>query len=185
VQDERERVVLEQVARASGWETRPSPASDRSGDVLTGRGVALVRGFGSYVATVCEVEVDRRTGRVRPIRFVVAHDCGLIINPLGLRLTIEGNVLQAASRALCEEVGFDTDRVTSVDWLTYPILEIDQAPDVVETVLIDRPDLPAGGAGEPTLVTVGAAIANAVFDATGARVRRLPLTAERVKAALA
>lgn len=184
LENERERHVLEEVRRASGWETRPSPAGARDGDVVTGRGVALATGYGTHVATVCEVEVDRRTGRVRATRVVVAHDCGLVVNPLGLRLTIEGNVVQSLSRTLLEEVAFDPERVTSVDWLTYPILEADLAPDVIEAVMVERPDAPPGGAGEPALVSVPAAIANAVFDATGVRLRRLPLTPERVKAAL-
>jgi CO/xanthine dehydrogenase Mo-binding subunit len=184
LRDAREIAVLEAVERASGWRRRASPVAERTGAVLRGRGVAINSGFGGYVATVCEVEVERTTGRVWPRRFFVAHDCGLIINPRGLKGTIEGNVVQGVSRTLFEEVRFDERNVSSVDWATYPILEVGDAPDSIEIVTIDRPDQPSGGAGEPAHVTIPAAIANAVFDATGSRLRRLPLTPERVKAAL-
>jgi CO/xanthine dehydrogenase Mo-binding subunit len=181
--DTREIAVLEAVASLSHWQSRASPATATSGAVLRGRGVAINSGFGGYVATVCEVEVDRASGRVWPRRFFVAHDCGLIINPQGLRATIEGNVVQGVSRALFEEVRFDARRVQSVDWISYPILEIMDAPESIEIATLNRPEVPAGGAGEPAHVTIPAAIGNAVFDATGVRFRRLPLTAERVKAA--
>jgi CO/xanthine dehydrogenase Mo-binding subunit len=185
LRDPREIAVVEEVARLSQWQSRPSPAGSRSGAVLRGRGVSLNSGFGGYVATVCEVEVERATGRVWPRRFFVAHDCGLIINPRGLHGTIEGNVVQGVSRTLFEEVRFDERGVLSVDWATYPILEVGDAPESIEIATINRLDEPSGGAGEPAHVTIPAAIANAVFDATGVRMRRLPLTAERVKAALA
>jgi CO/xanthine dehydrogenase Mo-binding subunit len=183
LEDPREIAVLEAVASASRWQTRPSPVAARSGGVLRGRGVAINSGFGGHVATVCEVEVERATGRVWPRRFFVAHDCGLIINPQGLEGTIEGNVVQGVSRTLFEEVRFNERTVESVDWLSYPILDVMDAPESIEIVTINRPELPAGGAGEPSHVTIPAAIANAVFDATGVRIRRLPLTAERVRAA--
>jgi CO/xanthine dehydrogenase Mo-binding subunit len=185
LRDEREIAVLEAVAHASNWQRRPSPGPERAGAVLRGRGVAINSGFGGYVATVCEVEVERATGRVWPRRFFVAHDCGLIINPRGLKGTIEGNVVQGMSRTLFEEVRFDERTVTSVDWATYPILEVGDAPESIEIVTINRPEQPAGGAGEPAHVTIPAPIANAVFDATGVRLRRVPRTAERVKAARA
>ncbi|HVJ28941.1 MAG TPA: molybdopterin cofactor-binding domain-containing protein, partial [Gammaproteobacteria bacterium] len=187
LRDPREIAVVEEVARLSKWQSRPSPspAGARNGAVLHGRGVSLNSGFGGYVATVCEVEVERATGRVWPRRFFVAHDCGLIINPRGLHGTIEGNVVQGVSRTLFEEVRFDERNVLSVDWATYPILEIGDVPESIEIATINRPEEASGGAGEPAHVTIPAAIANAVFDATGVRIRRLPLTAERVKAALA
>jgi CO/xanthine dehydrogenase Mo-binding subunit len=182
--DAREIAVLEAVARLANWQ-RQSPVAARTGAVLRGRGVAINSGFGGYVATVAEVEVERATGRVWPRRFFVAHDCGLIINPQSLRTTIEGNIVQGVSRTLFEEVRFDAENVRSVDWISYPILEAMDAPESIEIVTINRPELPAGGAGEPAHVTVPAALGNAVFDATGVRIRRLPLTAERVRAALA
>ncbi len=172
--DEREIAVLRAVKELSGWETRPSPRRNVGGDVVTGRGVAINSGFGAHVATVCEVEVDRRTGRIWAKRFFVAHDCGLVINPKGLVATIEGNIVQGVSRTF-EEVRFDERAVRSVDWATYPILDVMDAPESIEVVTIDRPELPPGGAGEPAHVTVPAAIANAVFDATGMRLRRIPL----------
>ena len=107
------------------------------------------------------------TGAVRPIRWAVAHDCGLIINPNNLELTIEGNIVQGTSRALLEEVTYDRDAVTSVDWMSYPILDITQVPQQIDIVMINRPDLPATGAGEASTRPVAAAIANAIFDATG------------------
>ncbi len=136
------------------------------------------------VAIVAEVEVDKSTGRVWVRKFTVSHDCGLIINPDALKLCIEGNLVMATSRSLFEEVMFEPDRVTSVDWATYPILESPDAPEAIDVVLINRPDKPAMGAGEGSTRPVSAAIANAVYDATGVRMRRGPLTAERVKAAL-
>jgi CO/xanthine dehydrogenase Mo-binding subunit len=182
--DPREIAVLEAVARLAGWQSRTSPVAERDGAVLRGRGVAINSGFGGYVATICEAEVDRASGRVWPRRFFVAHDCGLIINPQSLRATIEGNIVQGVSRTLFEEVRFDASNVRSVDWISYPILEAMDAPESIEIVTINRPELAAGGAGEPAHVTVPAAIGNAVFDASGVRFRRLPLTTERIRAGL-
>lgn len=183
--DAREIAVLRAVAELSGWQSRQSPNPRRgTGPVLTGRGVAINSGFGGHVATVCEAEVDRASGRVWARRVYVAHDCGVIINPRSLRTTIEGNIVQGLSRSLFEEVRFDRAHVQSVDWATYPILEIGDAPESIEIVTIDRPEEPAGGAGEPAHVTVPAALGNAIFDATGVRYRRLPFTAERIQAGL-
>jgi nicotinate dehydrogenase subunit B len=137
------------------------------------------------VAIVAEVEVDRHTGKVWARKFTVAHDCRLIINPDGLKRCIEGDVVQGTSRALSEEVTFDRAKVTSVDRLSYPILDITEAPETVDIVLINCPDLPPAGAGESSIRPVAAAIANAVFDAIGVRHRRTPLTPERLKPALA
>ena len=117
-------------------------------------------------------------------RVTVAHDCGQIINPIGLQHTLEGNVIQGISRAIWEEVKYDNKAVTSVDWLTYPILDITETPERVDVVALDHPDLPPTGAGEATMRPLAAAIANAVFDATGVRIRRAPLTPERVRAAM-
>ena len=113
-----------------------------------------------------------------PRKFTVAHDCGQIINPDGLHHAIENNVVQATSRTLWEEVKFDNANVTSVDWRTYPILEMSQAPQQVDIVLIDHPEIAPSGAGEASSRPVPAAIANAVFDATGVRIRRAPLSPE-------
>jgi CO/xanthine dehydrogenase Mo-binding subunit len=133
---------------------------------------------------VAHVAVDEATGVVRVRRVVVAHDCGLIVNPDGVRNQVEGNVIQALSRALKEEVRFDAGGQTTVDWDDYPILTFSEVPEV-EVILINRPDEPSVGAGEPATVTVAAAVANAVYAATRARLRRVPFTPERVRAALA
>jgi CO/xanthine dehydrogenase Mo-binding subunit len=137
----------------------------------------------TLVASVARVQVDTSSGAVRVPRMVVAHDCGLIINPDGVKNQIEGNTIQSLSRALKEEVQFDEYRIKSVDWDTYPILTFSEVPEV-EIVLLNRPDQPALGAGEPSAITTAAAVANAIYDATGARLRQIPFTPERVKAAL-
>jgi nicotinate dehydrogenase subunit B len=185
LKNKREIEVMEAVAKAANWESRPSPSKEiDSGDLLKGRGVGLFSGYGTYVATVCEVEVDRESGRIWPKRFIVAHDCGLIINPLGLRGAIEGNVVQGVSRALCEEVLFDQENVRSIDWISYPILDSMDVPEAIDIVLINRPEESPGGAGEPAHVAIAAAIGNAVFDATGFRARQMPLTPERIRLGL-
>ena len=152
---------------------------------MTGRGVSYTERAGTIVAVIAEVEVERASGRVWAKKFTVAHDCGLIINPGSMQVVIEGNVLQATSRTLFEEVRFDADRVHSVDWASYPILDIADAPESVDVVLINRPEVAPSGAGEPSTRTVPAAIANAIFDATGVRLRKVPLTPQRMKEALA
>jgi CO/xanthine dehydrogenase Mo-binding subunit len=136
------------------------------------------------VAIVAEVDIDRATGKIFARKFTVAHDCGQIINPDGLVKCIEGNIVQGVSRTLWEEVTFDTKAVTSVDWVTYPILDITETPAQVDVVLINHPEIAPSGAGEPSIRPVAAAIANAIFDATGVRIRRVPFSPDRVKAAL-
>lgn len=138
----------------------------------------------AYVAAVVDVEVRPDTGVVRVRRVCVAHDCGLIVNPDGVRNQIEGNVLQAISRTLKESVRFDTMRVTGLDWSGYPILRFSEIPDAIDIELIDRPDEASVGAGEAATSPIPPAIANAVFDATGGRLREVPFTPERVRAAL-
>jgi len=180
--------VVKAAARRAGWETRPSPhaAVSRAG-IARGRGIACVayEGDNGYCAMVAEVEVDQATGRISPRRLVMAVDCGPISNPNGLRNQAEGGALQGMSRVLGEEVTWDDHRVTSVDWETYHSLPVGFDIPVVETELIDRDGVPATGAGETTITIAAAAIGNAVFDATGARLRQAPFTPERVKAALA
>lgn len=181
----RDQAVVKAAAEKAGWQARPSPQRERSGDLLKGRGIAYAQRAGTVVALVAEIEVERKSGRIWARRLTVAHDCGLIVNPEGLRLTIMGGVTQALSRVLFEEVRFDRNMVTSVDWASYPILEIKEAPEAIDVVLINRPDAAPTGAGEPSVRIVAAAVANAFFDATGVRLRRAPLLPERVKAALA
>jgi nicotinate dehydrogenase subunit B len=182
----RDVAVVRAAAQHAGWAPRPSPRPDISRlGVTTGRGFAYAPRGNTLIATMAEVEVNQATGQVHVTRLVLAHDCGLIINPDGLRGTIEANLIQSTSRALKEEVRFGPSGVASVDWATYPILRAPEAPDRVEVVLVNRPDLPPYGAGEPATVATAPAIANAIFDATGARLRTVPFTPERVKAALA
>ena len=182
--DPRDIAVLKAAAEAAQWQTRPSPRQDHGGDTLTGRGIAFAQRGPTRVAMIAEVEVERATGKIWARKFTVAHDCGLIINPDGLRHAIEGNVVQGVSRALWEEVKFDNKNVTSVDWESYPILDITEAPEAIDIVLINRPEIEPSGAGEPATRPVAAAIANAVFDATGVRIRRVPFSPDNVKAAL-
>lgn len=129
----------------------------------------------TYVGAVADVEVNLKTGEVTVTKFHVAHDCGQIINPDGLRNQIEGNVVQTVSRTLIEELTFDRSRVTSVDWASYPILKFPDVPDVAIR-LIDRPTEKPWGVGEPTAAIVPAAIAAAIYNATGARLPSVPFT---------
>jgi CO/xanthine dehydrogenase Mo-binding subunit len=178
----RDIAVVKAVAEKAGWQTRISgPRGQVSDGVAPGRGFAYCQRGRTVIAVVADVEVDLKTGAVAPKHFVVAHDCGLVVNPAALRLCIEGNIVHGASRSLYEETMFDPEMVTSIDWLTYPILDITAAPASVEIVLINRPELPPLGAGEPSTRPVAAAIANAIFDATGRRVRRAPFIPERVR----
>jgi CO/xanthine dehydrogenase Mo-binding subunit len=182
--------VIEAAAEEYGWDTRPSPGSVGNGDILTGRGIAYCYRSSTIVAEIAEVEVNRTTGHVWVKRIVCAHDCGLVVNPDGLRNTIEGNLLHGMSRALVEEVAFDTEKVTSVDWITHPTLRHTDAPEQIDVVFVngdpnpDRPDLPSFGAGEASLKPTIGAIANAIYDATGVRIRRAPFRDARVLAAL-
>jgi nicotinate dehydrogenase subunit B len=190
--DPRSQGVIKAAAHAAGWDSRPSPAKhDSQARLAKGRGISFsprgAAGFfpTTYVATVAEVEVDRQTGAVAVTRLVCAQDCGRIINPLALKGTVEGNLIQSMSRALIEEATYDRTNVTSVDWRTYPIVRSPQLPKSVEVVLINQPEIDPGGAGEPATRPTAGAIANAIHDAIGVRVRSAPMTPARVKAALA
>jgi CO/xanthine dehydrogenase Mo-binding subunit len=172
--------------KLAGWQTRPGPNPEvGNGAVVKGRGISYVRynNSSTYVAAVAEVEVDKRSGQIRVTRLCLGHDCGEIVNPDGVANQVEGGAIQTVSRTLMEAVQWDRNHVTSVDWATYPILRFPDAPKV-EVTLIDRPGETAWGAGEPTATAIPAAIGNAVFDATGARLRAVPFTPERVKTAL-
>ena len=183
LQDPRISDALRAAADKAGWIERPSPLPASDERILRGRGIAVDQRGGSVPAAVAEVEVDSTTGKVTVNRVTMAYDCGLIINPDGVRNQIEGNIIQGVSRALLEEVQFDSSGVKSVDWISYPVLRFNEIPDV-EMVLINRPEMPALGAAETPIVVVPAAIANAVFDATGVRYREIPLTPERILAGL-
>jgi CO/xanthine dehydrogenase Mo-binding subunit len=184
VKDARDIAVIKAAAEKAAWQSRPSPRKDQTGSKVSGRGIAYAQRNGTRCAVIAEVDIDRASGKIWARKFTVAHDCGQIINPDGLRHTIEGNVVQGISRTLWEEVKFDAKNVTSVDWMTYPILDITETPEAIEVALINRPELPPTGAGEPSIRPVAAAIANAIFDATGVRIRRVPFSPDRVKQAL-
>jgi nicotinate dehydrogenase subunit B len=180
--------VLNAAAKQAQWKPRASATSaaaptSSSGAKATGRGVAVANRGETMTATIAEVEVDKTTGKIAVKRVTLAQDCGLIVNPDGARNQIEGNVMQGVSRALLEEVKFDATGIRSLNWATYPILHFPDVPEV-DIVLINRPDMPSLGGGEPALVGVPAAIANAVFDAVRVRLREVPMTPERVLAAL-
>jgi nicotinate dehydrogenase subunit B len=184
VKDARDVAVLKAVAEKAGWQSRPSPRRDQTGNKVSGRGIAYSQRNGTRCAIVAEIDIDRTTGKIYGRKFTVAHDCGLIINPDGLKHAIEGNIVQGLSRTIWEETKFDTKSVTSVDWVSYPILDITETPAVIDIVLIDRPNVASSGAGEPSMRPLTAAIANAIFDATGVRIRRVPFTPDRVKQAM-
>ncbi|MGD1098288.1 MAG: molybdopterin cofactor-binding domain-containing protein [Bryobacteraceae bacterium] len=180
--------VVKAAAKAANWTPRPSPApGNRKAGMAAGRGIACVayEGDNGYSAIVVELEVDQDTGKVAVKRIVACNDVGPISNPDGLRNQMEGGALQGMSRALLEEVTWDDRKVTSVDWQTYRTLPLGFDVPKVETVLLNQTDEEATGAGETSITVVAAAIDNAIFDATGARVRQTPFTPERVKAALA
>jgi len=184
--DPRAIEVLQRTAEMIGWQARPSPnPKPAQRGVQVGRGVAYVhyKQSENYVAMAMEVAVERTSGKISVRRVTCAHDCGLVVNPDGLRNQIEGCILQTLSRTLHEQVKFDHSRVTSVNWGSYPILTFPEMPQV-EIALLDRPTLPPIGAGEAAAAPVAAALANAIFDATGTRMRAVPFTTERVKTAL-
>jgi nicotinate dehydrogenase subunit B len=181
--------VVKAAAKAANWDTRPSPGVRKAATagVASGRGISCVayEGDNGFSAMVAEVEVDLATGKLTVKRLVVSVDAGPISNPDGLRNQSEGGALQGLSRALGEEVTWDDHNVTSIDWRTYHSLPLGFAVPKIEVVLLNRPDQPATGAGETAITVVAGAIGNAIYDATGARIRQVPFTPERIKAALA
>jgi len=186
----RSLAVVKTAAETFGWDTRPSPKRPGNGNILTGRGVAYTYRGQTVLTVIAEVEVNRKTGHVWVKRLVCAHDCGLVINPEALRRSIEGGMLHSLSRALYEEVKFDSEKVTSEDWITHPTLTHLDAPAKIDLLLVNgdpnpnRPDLPHYGAGEASLKPTIAAVANAIYDATGVRLRRVPFRDARVLEAL-
>jgi nicotinate dehydrogenase subunit B len=186
ITDAKDAAVVKAAAQKAGWETRVGPRPRGPGRYATGRGIAYAPRNGSIAAVVAEVRVDLQTGEYRVTRFVCAHDCGFVVNPSNLRGTVEANLIQAMSRARHEAVRFDGARVLSVDWLTYPIVDMTEVPDAIDVVMVNnRPEARSRGAGEPSTRPVAAAIANALFDATGVRLRRCPLTAQSLRERLA
>ena len=180
--------VVKAAAKNADWETRPSPKQRMSKTgVASGRGISCVayEGGNGYASMVAEVEVNQDTGSVRVTHLVISNDSGPISNPDGLKNQMEGGALQGLSRALLEEVTWDDQKVTSIDWSTYHTLPLGFDVPRIDVVLLNRPDMPATGAGETAITLVASAIGNAIFDATGVRLRQVPFTPERIKAALA
>ena len=182
--DPRGTELLKRLQTFAKWQGR-SAARSAGSDVASGRGVTYVKYELSrtYVGAVADVEVNRKSGDIFVRRFIIVQDCGQIINPDGVKNQIEGNVVQTVSRALKEEVTFDRSRVTSLDWGSYPILKFPEVPDV-DIDLIDRRSEKPWGVGEPAAAVVPSAVANAVFDAVGVRIRSVPFTPAKVLAAL-
>jgi CO/xanthine dehydrogenase Mo-binding subunit len=187
---------IKAAAEKFGWDARPSPRntpgskSGPAGDIMSGRGIAYAYRSQTVVAEIAEVQVNRRTGRIWVKRLVCAHDCGLVVNPEALRRTVECGLLHSLSRTLHEEARFDREKMTGVDWVTSPTLTHADVPEQIDVVIVNgdpnpnRPDLPHYGAGETMCKPMLAAVANAVFDATGVRLRRVPFRDARVLAAL-
>jgi CO/xanthine dehydrogenase Mo-binding subunit len=188
LQQQRLIAVLKAAAAAAKWERRIAPRKQKlNNGVSRGQGIACVayEGRNGYAALVADVDVDLTSGVVQPRRFVIAIDCGPISNPDGLRNQVEGGILQGTSRSLVEEVTWDDQRVTSTDWESYQSLRLDYEVPTIETVFVTPEGVAATGAGETSITVTPAAIGNAIFDATGARLRDVPFTPARVKAALA
>jgi nicotinate dehydrogenase subunit B len=178
--------VIKSVAATANWESRPSGNKPAMGDLAYGRGVAVLGRDNiatgeedTCLATVCEVYVNRKTGTLRVLRVVMVQDCGLVVNPDAVRNQLEGAIIQSISRALTEQATFNRSRITSLDWASYPIIRFEDIPDEIEIVLTNRPDSPPMRVGEPASETIWPALANAVFDAVGVRLRRLPFTPRR------
>ncbi len=189
----RSLATMRAAAQTYGWDSRPSPnplTAAASGAIVSGRGIAYTFRSGTVVAIIADVEVNRETGRIFVKRLVCAHDCGLVINPTGMKYTVECGMLHGLSRALWEEVRFDNEKVTSVDWASHPTLRHSDTPESIEVVIVNgdphpgRPDLPHYGAGEACHKPMIAAVANAFHDATGVRLRRVPFRPKSVLEAL-
>jgi CO/xanthine dehydrogenase Mo-binding subunit len=181
ISDPRGVEVVRRAAALLDWQSRASPGP---GGVGRGFAYAHYKNNESYVAMAIEAEVERSSGAIRVRRVGCAHDCGLVINPDALRAQIEGQILQTLSRTLFEEVQFDRSKVTSVHWSSYPILAFPDVP-AISIDLVVRPYEPPLGAGEAASTPVPAALGNAIFDAAGIRLRTVPFTRERVRAAFA
>jgi nicotinate dehydrogenase subunit B len=183
IRNPRWRGVLEAVAQAAQWQRPRTPGRLQDTRLRRGRGIGLGTHLVSYGAAIADVEVDMQSGRVRILHLYGALDAGLVVNPLTVQHQIEGQLVQTASRMLLEEVQFDRERVTSLDWQSYPVLRMEECPEVTP-IIVQQLQERSTGAGEETMAAAAAAIANAFFDATGRRMQRYPLTPERVLAAL-
>jgi CO/xanthine dehydrogenase Mo-binding subunit len=177
--------VLDAVAEASNWKPKVAASNFSNDNVVTGRGVAWGAYWSplTYTAVVADVEVNKKTGKIAVKHIYAAHDQGLTVNPMGVENQIVGQNVMGTSRLLTEEIRFNTKRVTSLDWATYPIMRFKDTPKVTP-IIVNRPEAAMGGAGDESIVNVGPAIANAFFDATGVRLRQTPFTPAKVRAAL-
>jgi CO/xanthine dehydrogenase Mo-binding subunit len=178
--DPRGRDVVQKAAEQFGWHAGQQAPQDR------GYGFAFARykNLAAYCAIATEVEVNRETGRARLVRAVAAVDSGQVVNPDGITNQIEGAIIQSSSWTLYERVSFDERRITSIDWQTYPILRFDAVPEMIEVHIINRPGKPFLGSGETGQGPAAASVANAIANATGKRLRDLPLTRRRIKDAI-
>jgi nicotinate dehydrogenase subunit B len=175
---------LQATASMAKWQPRVAGSKRGSGNVVTGRGVAIGGFANSAAGVIADIEVNKKTGKIVVKHLYSALDVGLAVNPALVENQMEGSLIQGVSRSLLEEVKFNKTRITSNDWSSYPILRFKDAP-ALSVAVVQRMDKPPTGAGEPALAPVAAAIANAFFDATGARIRTAPMTPARVRAALA
>ncbi len=182
--DQRWLGVLNAAAEAAQWRPHVMASSLSEAEVVTGRGIGLGTHHVSYGAAVAEIEVNKRTGNIVVKRVHAAMDVGLAVNPALVENQIVGQVTQSVSRVLKEEITFDQTGVTSLDWVSYPVLRFAEHPEVIP-IVVQRTEEPSTGAGEEVMGATAAAVANAFFDATGVRLRQYPMTAERVRAALA
>ena len=183
LKDKRIIDVLNAATERAKWTSRKSPSPSARGNIVSGRGIAVADRSNTMTAVVADVGVDKSTGKIAVQRITLAHDCGLVVNPNGLTMQIEGNVIHGVSRTLFEEVRFDASGIQSLDWVSYPVAHFPDVPEI-DVVLLNHQDMPALGGGEPSLVPIPAAIANAVFDAAAIRLREVPMTPERVLKAL-
>jgi CO/xanthine dehydrogenase Mo-binding subunit len=180
------QAVIQAAGQMASWEPRPSPQAPSSERLVTGRGIAAMQyeGTDAYAGVIAQVQVDKQTGKVRVQHVWAAQDCGLTINPDGMRAQAEGCVLQGVSRALKEEVTWTKEKITSIDWVTYPVLRFTDMP-TFDFQILNQPTQPPLGAGEVVITAMIAAVANAIYDATGVRLRQVPFTPPRVRAGLA
>jgi nicotinate dehydrogenase subunit B len=180
----RDKAIIKAIADKSGWQPAVAPRMLKDGDLMLGRGIAYAQRSGTFVAVISEIEVNPKSGRIWVRKFTVGHDCGIVVNPRQLHNVIEGALIQGMSRGMFEEVHFSPDMVTSVDWMTYRIVDMMDIPGEVDIVMLNRPEASPTGAAEATSRVVPASLANAFFDATGVRLRRAPLSPENVLAVL-